>query len=216
MKARIMFGIAVTVSVWACSGEGFFGPKGGVSFPRATWQLDIEECVTYDMGMQWGALGEAGIGFGGTFDIMWQRNAHPTAFDTVSDSYAGVIRRYDVDREVRRTGFPLTLFLIADPLSAFMVRPVFRGGFGPTMLIYTHRQYSNGGDDYEFTEHSGVYWGTIGEVSVEVDVTLGESTVVYAGLAYHWSRVSKRQWGTLTRYEQDMSGPVVQLGLRFF
>ncbi len=205
------FFMLVTLAITGtCIGEGFIAPKGGIAFPLSMKDLHGSERVVWNIGAEWGGLTDVGVGFGGSFDLFWQRSYHATEFDNI-----GTIQSFDVNREIRRTMFPLCAVLYVDPWYKNLVHPSFKGSFGPAMLIYTNREYIDSLDKDELSEHSGVYWGSVGKVGVDVHVNISDEVSIFLGGDYHWSSLTKRKWGTNRRFSMNMSGPVIRIGVRF-
>lgn len=213
-KLAVMWGLALALAGPAFA-EGFVAPKAGLALPLAMRGLEPHERLTWDIGVEWGGLSDAGIGFGGSFDVVWQRSFQPTRFDTLVSTSGGMIEAFDIDREIKRTMFPLSAFVYVDPMYRFVVHPAAEAGFGPAMLIYINREFDETTGETELTEHSGVYWGWVAKAGFDAHLSLGGDVSVFGGFEYQWSRLTKRKWGTLTRYRMDMSGPAFRVGIRF-
>jgi hypothetical protein len=219
-KAVVIAAVLVLAATGRGQGEGYVAPKFGIWFPSIVQGLDhYYRRTAWNFGLEWGGLGDAGIGAGAHFDMLWKWTDQPTRFDwetTVIDTLSNPITAYEVDWQVRRTAFSVGGDLVIDPLREKTIHPVVRGSVGSIMMIYINRRYPDDVFDLpELTEHSGVYWGMRGRAGCDLHFNLSDGTSAFIGAEYQWSTVTKRKWGTRTRYRQDLSGVGLRVGFRF-
>ena len=193
--------------------DGFVAPRGGLLFPRMVQGLQLfSEKAAWNIGVEGGGLGSAGVGAGGSFDFSYQRTGVGTRFDNVyDDDIAG----YEYDRIVRRTRLSLGGFVYVDPLRRLPVHPAFRAGFKPTMLLYTNRETDDIAGLTRHTETSGVYWGVLPGIGLDLHVRIGGDVTLFGSFEYEWGSLWKRRWLSTAYYVQSARGPGVRVGVRF-
>ncbi|MBD3419155.1 MAG: hypothetical protein GF398_03455 [Chitinivibrionales bacterium] len=205
----LIMGVTIVVAA-----EGFIQPKGGIAIPIKLNKDKADrgsEKIAWNIGFEWGGIFDNRVGFGGSFDMYWQK----TVYDSLLPDTSVQFDRYTIDREHKRFLFPLNAFFFIDPIPEVIVHPVIRGAFGPAMMIYVDKKYDDGSNDAEYTDPSGVYWGFTGRVGGDMHVNFGPESSIFFGFEYQWAALNRKEWRKNIYYHQDMQGPVFRIGFRF-
>jgi len=170
----------------------------------------------------YGVLFDRIIGIGAEADFAWRSETQDTT-RLINDPVSGQERVTVKNSDDKRFMFPLSLFLLIDPISQFRVHQVLKGTFGFNMMVISSSLYrldTSTSDPADVvkdrSDKSGFYYGLTASAAADAVFDLGEQASIFAGMEYRWANGRKRLEDTHNQYfEQNLNGLVFRAGLRF-
>ncbi len=184
-----------------------FGPV----WPRDL--LDSEKATAWDAAVGYGVTVDRVVGFGIVADFMWNRNEKTETIGSIEVPY----------QDVGTYMFPVSGFIVLDPVPDLVVRPVLRFAVGYNSLIYNYDIDTSLSDEQsDQVDPDGYYYGLYLKPSLEAAYNFTEAAGVYAGLEYQWAKTTSAKEYTIeddgeTRTGNrvyNMSGLGLRMGLR--
>lgn len=188
-----------------------FGPV----WPRDL--LDSEKATAWDAAVGYGITVDRVVGFGIAADFMWNRNEKT---ETIGDNFQVPYQ------EIATYMFPLSGFIVLDPVPDLVVRPVLRFAVGYNSLIYNYDIDTSLSDEQsDQVDPDGYYYGLYLKPSLEAAYNFTEAAGVYAGLEYQWAKTKSAKEYSIEDSDQpgtyrtarrvyNMSGLGLRMGLR--
>jgi hypothetical protein len=208
---RIVFIVAIAAAAIPSLAEQMFALRIGPVWPRDIFiGSPAGKRTAWDAGVDVGMLFDKKVGVGVSGEFMWHTISQDSSYFNIPDSTTRDVK----NSEQKRFMFPVSLFLMFDPISQYVVHPVIRGQIGFNMLTYTNKSFP-AGVETDKVDH-GFYMGIIGKVSAEAHYKLGDNVSLISGFEYQWSRVQRKVENTSNQYyRQKLYGPGIRVGILF-
>ncbi len=177
-----------------------------------TWPKDLRDTdkpTAWNATIEYGKLFDNVVGFGVDLDFSWNVVVDDTSYmiDTI------LITQNEHER--KQFMFPISIFLLVDPMPKFVVHPVVKAQVGLNMMTKTEKVYDALGNESK-KDDSGFYIGIIGKASIDAVWDFGEHAALFAGFEYQWGRLRKKIKGTDNLYyKPKFHGPGIRMGLSF-
>lgn len=207
--------LLVSVIFVSTMGETLLSVKMGPSWPREV--LGTDKPVAGHAEIGYGRVFDRIIGFGGEIDFLWNSVGTDSTYkDTLS---TGDIETANLPlTRDQRFMFPISGFLVIDPISHYLVHPVVKGTFGFNMMVKSakEREVSGTGEGTMIkSESNGFYYGIAGSLAADAVVSFAQTASAFVGLEYQWSRLRKKVENSDAYYRPNMSGLGIRGGFRF-
>ncbi len=185
-----------------------------------TWPKELngsEKPTAWNATLEYGKLFDNIIGLGVDFDLSWNKVTDDTTFlVTVGQNTITKTKKYK-DKSIIM--FPISAFLLFDPIPKFKVHPVIKGQFGLNMAVKSLTQFDTTGNEIQLPDtlnEDGFYIGLLGKVSADAVFDLGEHAALFAGFEFQWGKVKKKVKGKENEYfEFNILGPALRMGFSF-
>lgn len=204
--------IVVLLLLTISNAEKQFQAKIGPTWPSALWYT--EKPTAWDASLQLGSVFDDKVAIGGAIDFLWNKDAK----EHKVNSYVS-----QVDVLQRTFMFPVTAFLSITPAPDLFVQPCISGYVGLNTMYFSYKGDSyNNSTDNSVVKHdtisidgNGWYMGLIWKVALDAVVHLGESSGLFAGLEYQWSKPRKLGSNDGNLYiRRNMSGIGIRMGIK--
>lgn len=180
-----------------------------------TWPKDLRETekpTAWNATIEYGRVFDNIIGIGVDIDFSWNRFSTDSAVISPSDTV------YMELQDNKFFMFPISAFLLIDPISKFKVHPVIKGQVGFNMAVRSYKELDSAGKVIE-SKKNGFYWGIIGKASADCVFDLGEHAAIFAGFEFQWGRLrhNRRDKSTDIEYKDyfEFYGPGIRMGFSF-
>jgi hypothetical protein len=198
-------------------GETLLSVKMGPSWPREV--LGTDKPVAGHAEIGYGRVFDRIVGFGGEVDFLWNSIGTDSTFE-VADSIGGTDVGTRQLKRNQRFMFPISGFLVVDPISHYLVHPVIKGTFGFNMMVKSARKRDSTATDASEAKmlkaaSNGFYYGIAGSLAADAVVSFAQTASAFVGLEYQWSRLRKKMKNNDGYYTPNMSGLGIRGGFRF-
>jgi hypothetical protein len=185
-----------------------------------TWQKELrgsEKPTVWNATVEYGFLFDNIIGIGLDVDFSWNSLTDDTTFQvTVGQNTITKTRKY---KDKKLLMFPISGFILIDPIPKYKVHPVIKGQFGFNMAVKSLTQFDTSGIEQtlpDSLDEDGFYVGMIGKASADAVFDIGQHAAVFAGFEFQWGRLKKRIKGKDNEYfEHNILGPGIRMGFSF-
>lgn len=178
--------------------------------PVWTKELHAKEKPTsWNASIEYGLLFDNIIGVGVDADFTWNVFIKDTVI--IPDS----IPIHKSNYEKKWFMFPISVFLLADPMAEFTFHPVIKGQVGINMMVKSAKSYDSLGNEVE-PDDNGFYLGIIGKGSIDGVFDIGKHAAVFLGFEYQWGRLRKKKKNSNNEfYRPKFYGPGIRMGFSF-
>lgn len=183
-----------------------------------TWPKDLRETekpTAWNVTIEYGKIFDNIIGIGVDIDFSWNRFSTDSAVISTSIPPDTVYKELEDNKFFM---FPISVFLLIDPISKFKVHPVIKGQVGFNMAIRSYKEVTPDNEINE-SKKNGFYWGIIGKASADCVFDLGEHAAIFAGFEFQWGRLrhNRRDKSTDIEYKDyfEFYGPGIRMGFSF-
>lgn len=192
------------------SAQNILNVEIGPTWPKAL--RESEKKVAWNVSVEYGKVFDKIIGIGVDFDFSWNVFSSDSVVITTSDT---VNMQLEANKIFM---FPISGFLMIDPIPAYKLHPVIKGQVGFNMMAKSYEEVDTSGDVIK-SKKNGFYIGIIGKASADAVLDLGEHAAVFAGFEFQWGKLSHRRTDTNSKIEYkdyfEFYGPGIRMGLSF-
>lgn len=188
----------------------------GPTWPRGL--RDSEKPTAWNATIEYGRIFDNIIGFGADFDFSWNSVVDDTSYQ---DTGIGgtIIEKIRKRKDKRLFMFPLSVFLLVDPIPTYKVHPVIKGQIGLNMMVKSESLFDSSGSEIDIPtaiDESGFYIGLLGKFSADAVFDFGEHAALFAGFELQWGKLKKKVKGTENEYfRYNCFAPGIRMGLSF-
>lgn len=206
MLPRISFFAMVVVVL--CAGDLFSAERFLVMKIGPTWPKELqltEKPTAWDGSLVTGLIVDQKIAFGGGVDFLWNVNRKTTKLEG---------NTYQIDKEEKTFMFPVSGYLAISPIPQFRVQPCISTQLGLNTMYYSSSKDTTGNRNGSRSEN-GWYMGFYWKIAADAVFNLGETSGLFAGLDYQFSKPKKLNVKSDDIFTQrDMNGVGIRMGLR--
>ena len=185
-----------------------------------TWQKELrgsEKPTVWNATVEYGFLFDNVIGIGLDVDFSWNNVTDDTTYQvTVGQTTITKTKKY---KDKKLLMFPISGFILIDPIPKYKVHPVIKGQFGFNMGVKSLVQFDTAGVEqvlHDSLDEDGFYIGMIGKASADAVFDLGEHAAIFAGFEFQWGKLKKKIKGSENEYfEHNTLGPGIRMGFSF-
>lgn len=177
-----------------------------------TWPKDLrdsEKKTAWTATVEYGKIFDNILGFGAEVDFSW--NVYYKDSTAIIDSVPVNVR---LDENTILM-FPVSAFVLLDPIPQFKLHPVVKGQVGFNMMVRSYKELDSTGNPIE-SPKNGFYIGVIGKISTDAVYDLGQHASVFAGFEYQWGKLRHKRENTSNQYDYfKFYGPGIRMGFSF-
>jgi hypothetical protein len=207
MKKILFCFAAIVFCQSATLAESQFSAKIGPAWPSSLWNTG--KPTAWDAAVQTGAVFDKKVSIGGSLDFLWNNDAKETALGNET---------YQVTVTQRTFMFPLCGYLSITPLPDLVLSPCIGGYVGLNTMYFTYKGDSTRiatSTKVGHVDGNGWYMGLIWKVAADAVLRIGESSALFAGLEYQWSKPRKLGDSEGNFYlRRNMSGLGIRMGVK--
>jgi hypothetical protein len=186
-----------------------------------TWPKGLRETerpTAWNASVEYAKLFDNIIGIGLDVDFSWNNVIDDTTYQDTGIS-GNIIFKTLKHKDNRLFMFPLSAFLMIDPIPKYKVHPVIKGQIGFNMMAKGQTMFDSSGREITIPkdqDEGGFYIGLLGKVSADAVFDIGEHAALFAGFELQWGTLKKRVEGTNNVYfEYNVLGPGIRMGMSF-
>jgi hypothetical protein len=206
-KGRGILSVIAFISICATSihAENLINLKIGLYWPKELLNSDIS--VAGDAQAEYGIIVDRKVAFGAGVDFIWNTTTKDVAVG------GGL---YKPVKDEKTFMFPVTGFILLDPVPHLIVHPQIKYNIGYNSMIYSYNVKDNSATVYD---RDGYYYGLLMKWALDGIFNLGEQSGIFAGIEYQLARTkSAKQYETEAGEDaymrRDMSGFGFRAGFR--
>jgi hypothetical protein len=172
--------------------------------------LDHPSSTAWSASFAFGGIIDKKVGLGADFDFLWNHR--------LTEQHIQGTNAYLIDNDVKTFMFPISAFLLFNPIPDYLVSPTIWGQIGLNNMYYSDNK------DSTFTNNTipngslgtnGFYMGFIWKIAADAQYRIGDNTSIYAGLLYQGSQNSLLKISNSNiEIRRDMSGFGLRAGFR--
>lgn len=203
----------VTLSVSFGFSQNLLNIGIGPTWPKGL--RDLDKKTAWNATIEYGKLFDNIIGFGIDVDFSW----NVTSTDSTVITTGPQSDTFQVELEANRFFmFPISGFILVDPIPKYKVHPVIKGQVGFNMGVKSYKGVDSTGVVIE-SPKNGFYIGVIGKASADAVFDLGEHAAIFAGFEFQWYKLNHKRRDTGSDLDKkdtfEIYGPGIRMGFSF-
>ncbi len=189
----------------------------GPTWPKGL--RDTEKPTAWNGTVEYAKLFDNVIGVGADLDFSWNTIVNDTTYQDTNTVTGAIITKTRKYKDKKLFMFPLSVFLMVDPIPKYKLHPVIKAQIGVNMMVKSETQFDSTGSEITIPkqyDEGGFYIGVLGKVSADAVFDFGEHAALYGGFELQWGKLKKKVKDTENEYfEYNCLAPGIRMGLSF-